>query len=586
MLVQWGDPSPATELAGSVELIDIGMTSAFDATHLSFRVANIREKLPSGCQNLGEPNPVAFGVRLRSEGVSPEDAGVFVETPLVPAQENRLSPGSETCNYTVLSTVTVPMSEFCADDTLQTGQIGAVDFFFDDHDLERAVVIDTVELVHIHDHADLACSSFSGMYACPATGTFEAELTTCGGEPVSGSCQIGDILTDTVDPPEVFNGTSNIDGWLVHIGTGIIDDPMSPTSSELAYIQDRCLRACEDEWQDDPDIRPNCSDTGALGAAYLVSSPSLGSRQAIPTAERDGSGIFTGEFLSCSLHEDCCFEFDEDLCTAAPDRVTPQMQPLGTNEEFRVLVNPSQSQVESTSGMTTDTATLDGEIGYSFCRDGNANAACPFYVGSVHLEANSSLDVDVECPDGSLETITIDNLDVDLAQPAMGIDETGTNSKGFPTRSLVLDATFDVATQPYTVRGLNEVPVIVSAGVGEFDALDIPFRGEAPCTSGGTGTTRGEFDISLRFSAQATLGEPPTVAITMPSSTTCGHRETFSATTNDPDNDIVSTRWYVDDVLMDAGETYVYFNTDHDIRAVVRDARGATATDEVTITCN
>lgn len=533
MLVEWGDGA-ATE-DGTVSVVGINSASPVGATHISFRVASLQvptsgpPPIGQACTDEGEVHPLTLGVLLRSEGQELSvDPANYVQTPLIPAQQA----GHYSCPQATMTTVRIPMSEFCNGDGLETDKITAIDFSFDDPDnfsLQRRAFLDSIEFTYTDGDEALACSGFSGMYACPATATFDAELTTCGGEPVSGVCQVGDIMTGTVDPPEVFDGTSNIDGWLIHVGTGIIDDPMSPTSSELAYIQDRCLQACEDEWQDDPDIRPNCSDTGALGTAYLVSSPSLGSRQAIPTAERDGSGIFTGESLSCSLHGDCCFEFDEDLCTAAPDRVTPQMQPLGTNEEFRVLVNPSQSQVESTSGMTTDTATLDGEIGYSFCRDGNASTACPFYVGSVHPEANSSLDVDVECPDGSLETITIDNLEVDLAQPAMGIDETGTNSKGFPTRSLVLDATFEVATQPYTIRGLNEVPVIVSAGVGEFDALDIPFRGEAPCTSGGTGTTRGEFDISLRFSAQATLGEPPTVAITMPSSTTCGHRETFSA---------------------------------------------------------
>jgi len=315
-----------------------------------------------------------------------------------------------------------------------------------------------------------------------------------------------------------------------------------------------------------------------------VSSPSLGSRQAIPTAERDGSGIFTGESLTCDLHSDCGFEFDEDLCTAAPARVTPQSQPLETHEELHVVLETAQSSVESTSG-TADSSSLSGELGYSLCRDGNKFESCPFYIGSMHLEASSSLDVDLECPDGTFETVTLDNLEIDLAQPAMGIDEKGSKDKGFPTRSLVLDATFDVASLPYAIRGLNEIPVLVSADGDEFEALDIPFRGEAPCTAGGTGIARGEFDITLRFRA-STTDEPPTVDITMPSSTTCGHRETFTATTSDPDGDIVSTRWYVDDVLMDAGETFVYFNSAHDIRAVVRDSRGATTTDEVTITCN
>lgn len=576
MLVEYGPGEAISE--GSVTLEDAtngGVYNLYDATHLSFRVANVRGS--------GPPHPLTLGVRLRSEG---QDVGVtvpYTRTQLIPTQQE----GVAHVNETTMTTVRLSMSELCASDELETSAIDAIDFYFDNHGLDRQVLIDTVEFTYTDDDLlEHACSFNSGMYACPTTGTFEADLTTCGGEPISGVCQVGDILTDTVDPPEVFDGSSNIDGWLVHVGTGIIDDPMNPTSSELAYIQDRCLQACEDEWQDDPDIRPNCSDTGALGTAYLVSSPSFGSRQAIPSAERDGSGIFAGESLSCDLHSDCCLEFDEDLCTAAPARVTPQAQPLGTHEEFRVIVNSSQSEVESTSGMTNDTASLNGEVGYSFCRDGNASAPCPFYVGSVHLEANSSLDVDVECPDGSLETITIDDLEVDLAQPAMGIDESGTTDKGFPARSLVLDASFEVATQAYTIRGLNEVPVLVSAGPGEFDALDIPFRGEAPCTSGGLGTTRGQFDISLRFSAAGTVGEPPTVDITMPSSTTCGNRETFSATTSDPDSDIVSTRWYVDDVLMDAGESYVYFNTAHTVRAVVRDSRGATATDEVTITCN
>lgn len=573
-----------TTAAGSVTLEDItdsGAYNFFDATHLSFRVANVRVPEQASPYIAGEAHPLTFGVRLRSEDQDPAVTTPYLTTPLIPVQQTEHFYDNET----TMTTVRIAMADLCAADSLETTEVDALDFFFDDHGLDRTVLIDTIEVTYTNDdYPDLACSSHSGMYACPATGTFEATLTTCGGEPISGVCQVGDILTDTVDPPEVFDGSSNIDGWLVHVGTGIIDDPMSPTASELAYIQDRCLQACEDEWQDDPDIRPNCSDTGALGTAYLVSSPSFGSRQAIPTAERDGSGIFTGESLSCNLHSDCCLEFDEDLCTAAPSRVTPQRQPLGTHEEYRITLDPATSEVTSTSG-TGDTALLNGEIGYSFCRDGNGGGPCPFYVGSMHLEASSSLDVDVQCPDGSFETITMDNLEIDLAQPAMGIDSTGGPPKGFPSRSLVFDAAFDVASQPYVVRGLNEIPVTIAVAPLGFEAVDIPFRGEAPCTSGGTGLTRGEFHIKLNLSSSSPTESPPTVSITMPSSTTCGDREGFSATTSDPDNDIVSTRWYVDDVLMDAGESYVYFNSDHDIRAVVRDARGATATDEVTITC-
>jgi hypothetical protein len=51
-------------------------------------------------------------------------------------------------------------------------------------------------------------------------------------------------------------------------------------------------------------------------------------------------------------------------------------------------------------------------------------------------------------------------------------------------------------------------------------------------------------------------------------------------------DDLVSVRWYVDDVLMSASTTSLAFTAAQELRAVATDARGARTTATKTIACN
>jgi hypothetical protein len=81
-------------------------------------------------------------------------------------------------------------------------------------------------------------------------------------------------------------------------------------------------------------------------------------------------------------------------------------------------------------------------------------------------------------------------------------------------------------------------------------------------------------------------GGPPTVSIDMPASVTCGTNVTLDADTTDPNSDQGAVRWEVDGVLIDSAVTQIQVNTTLEVRAIVRDARGATGTDIHTIDCS
>jgi len=66
-------------------------------------------------------------------------------------------------------------------------------------------------------------------------------------------------------------------------------------------------------------------------------------------------------------------------------------------------------------------------------------------------------------PDQTTEILDLDDLEIRLAQPAFGIDESGTDAKGFPLGALVFEGEFDLGAAHYTVRGPNTDVVLVSA---------------------------------------------------------------------------------------------------------------------------
>ncbi|HWB77895.1 MAG TPA: hypothetical protein VG755_23175 [Nannocystaceae bacterium] len=80
-------------------------------------------------------------------------------------------------------------------------------------------------------------------------------------------------------------------------------------------------------------------------------------------------------------------------------------------------------------------------------------------------------------------------------------------------------------------------------------------------------------------------GEPPAIAIDVPSEVSCPDSIPLDHTKSDQEQDIASLRWRVDGVLMEEGTTAVDFTGPHTLTAIVRDERGATRTATKAIAC-
>jgi hypothetical protein len=489
--------------------------------------------------------------------------------------------------YHFLETVRIPLRSFCQQGPLffSPTNLEHIALSFPDLGEPFLVAVDTLELTYHPDDDSSRCGMESAAWSCEATVSLAAKESSCTTEPSGGTCPSPNRVTNDVDLPVVpalWSGSA-FDGWVVFTGAGFVADPLDPTTDELDAVSQLCVDACVQQWSAIPEIVADCETPGAFATPTLVESPSLGAVHAIAEHLEDGSGLFIGESLACDLESDCCEAFDEDVCHAVPLRPTVAKLPLGHGQERVVAVNHLESEVTSESGMITDTARLSGTVGYSTCRDGNATT-CPFYLGSVELFAASSLDVGIECPTG-VETVTVDDLEIRLVQPAMGIDQASTPDKAFPVDALVFEGTFEVLGMPYVIRGRNEVPVYLAADDVALEAFGIHLEGAAPCTGGGLGTAYGTLDLALNVRG-ATVSSPPTVSITVPSAVTCPTSALLlTATASDPDSDLVSVRWYVDDVLLAPTTTVIPFTQAHTLRAVARDARGATTTDVKAVAC-
>lgn len=559
-------------------------------SHLSFRVGVVSEATgsASSCGTVSD-TPLELGVTLWSDtsaGLQARTVPVTVSQQEVQSVEG--ASGSFCAGRTFMETVRIPLHDFCWEDdqiVFSVTDVEQIDIELPDLGEGFVVDIDTLELTN--DPADLfgTCSGPSAAWACKPTESLLVQEASCKVEPIGGACPSGQTLLTKVAPPKVPSGWGGtaFDGWVVHTGPGVVVDPGAPTATELAAIADLCAQACQDQWADTPEVSANCPSAQAFQSVALVASPSLGVRRAIKEEDEDGSGIFAGESLSCDLESDCCLSFDEGLCHAADlGRVTAARLPVGKGAELVAQIDPIYSEVESVSGMVSDVAAVSGHVAYSRCRDGNSSS-CPFYLGALDLQATSALQVGIECPAG-VQLVTLEDLQVQLLQPALGIDSAGTSDKGFPAGALALETTFDVWSQPQVVRSVNPLPIVVSADGAGFEAIDIPLRAQAPCFEGGEQVAWGEAEVVVRLEGLV-IASPPSLSITVPTSFGCPTTKSLTASVSDPDGDLATVRWYVDDVLVDASKHSMTFTESHVLRAVARDARGAASTDVRAITC-
>jgi hypothetical protein len=339
-----------------------------------------------------------------------------------------------------------------------------------------------------------------------------------------------------------------------------------------------CVRACELEWSNNPDIAATCSAPDAFETPTLRKTPALGSEHRIPADAQDGSGLFSAQSLSCNLEVDCCTAFDEDVCPAKLVRPTTVERPLGRGEEVLVNVGTVASKVTFITPGASVAMPLVGEAGYSRCRDGGT---CPFYVGSLAVSGATPTLVQDTCLDSSPFAATVTDFDLELLQPAFGIADASTHDKAFPAGALHMRGSMVVDGMRYTIRAVNEQPVFVTASGSGFFAADLDIDLSVPC---GAGTMPVTLQIDLRHDGTP-VGSPPTIGIATPSTVSCPTGITLVSTAADPDSDLAAVRWYVDDVLIAPSVSTIPMTGPHTLRAVAYDARGAATTATQTITC-
>lgn len=335
----------------------------------------------------------------------------------------------------------------------------------------------------------------SAVYVCPATHTLVATETSCTAEPVSGQCPGGSTQQNTLSLPVVDSPGGMIDGWHILMPAGEIDDPLALSASELANLESRCVAACEAHWESDPAMSANCDDANAFDLPEHFRDGPSGPYDLVPEDQKSGENVFVGQSLTCRLDSTCCVAFDEDLCAAVPDRTTPANDLLGVGEEYRIALG-SASEVEIVTNNGTYSSALTGSAGYSFCRDGNASAPCPFYLGSFDALAATDITASATCADNTSARITLTDLVVKLSQPAFGIAEQGTDAKGFPLGGLIFETAFAVGTQYITARRPSGANAIVEANGATFNAEDLVVTFQVPCNSS-------QASVTARFTAKS-----------------------------------------------------------------------------------
>lgn len=481
----------------------------------------------------------------------------------------------------VMRTIRIPLTEFCGQGQVDLSRLSAVRLVFPESAAERHAMIDSIEFTRDPDTIGTpTCPTASAAWGCEPTVALQAIETSCDGEPMP-TCAPADQKTLGVTMPVVSDGFGpSFSGWVVHTPGGWIADPSNPTPEELNDILGQCHAACELEWSDSPSITANCADPSAWQQPVLRSTPGIGPESRIPGSREDGSGVFAGQSLACELELDCCEVFDEALCAARAQRPTSAMMPLARGEEQRLQIGTTASKVEFITPTATTAMPLMGTMGYSMCPEGETGATCPFYLGSLDVSATSSATIADTCPDTSTFTMTVDDFAITLLQPAIGIADAGSYQKGFPQGALYIQGDVTVDGKAYTIRGVNEEPVIFTAGYFGLFAADLDVGLTLPC---GSGTVDMTVRIDLR--SAAILDEAPIASIDTPDEVSCPTTLSLDATVADPDQDLASSRWFVDDVLISDGVTSIPMTTDHELRLVARDARGATTTVSKSIHC-
>jgi hypothetical protein len=104
----------------------------------------------------------------------------------------------------------------------------------------------------------------SMVHVCQATTELEATETSCTAQPVGGSCPGGSVQLNPIALPLVDSPDGTVEGWHVLAPAGEIQDPAAPTADELDFLYERCVAACEAEYESSPFVAANCDDPDAF----------------------------------------------------------------------------------------------------------------------------------------------------------------------------------------------------------------------------------------------------------------------------------------------------------------------------------
>ncbi|MCX4244538.1 alpha/beta hydrolase family protein [Paraliomyxa miuraensis] len=583
LLVGWGGSDPGGSVTWSLQQDGEPAIDATGFTHLSLRVANLVDVPNLGC-DAADSTSFDFHVELESE--TPDGLTATVSHDPGPAiqQAAALVEGPEftACAAAqAMRTIRIPLTEFCGQGQLDLERLSAIRLVFPTSATERRALIDSIEFTRDPNAVGTStCPALTAAWDCEVTAAFSPVETSCAGEP-RPACAPADRRTVERSAPLVEDGIGpSFSGWVVHTPGGWVADPAHPTPSELSDVLALCQSACTLEWSDAPAITANCDDPSAWRQPVLRTTPSLGPEARIPASAEDGSGIFFGQSLACNLEADCCEAFDEAVCAARSKRPTPAMMPLARGEEQRLVLDTAASKVEFITPTATATMPLWGTMGYSMCPKGETGTTCPFYLGSLTITGTSTATIVESCPDASTLTMAVGDLDIELLQPAMGIADAGSYLKGFPKGALHLQGHVIVDGNAFTVRGVNEQPITFTLGHFGLFAADLALDLTLPC---GTGTI--DMTVRIHLGSATILDEAPIASIDVPDVLSCPTTLMLDATVVDPDDDLASARWFVDDVLVTQGVSSLPMTTDHALRLVARDARGATTTVAKSIRC-
>lgn len=574
----------AWEDEGTVTLDAAGI-SMLDMTHLSLRtglVTSVADDMGT-CES-SSIGHVELEVELRDTMIADGDDGP--QLPIRPIVMQDYPPEAVCEGLGVMQTVRVSLADLCPPAGPEIGDaLSELRFHFPDLVATTAVGIDTIELVREPGSPTFGatCGMRSGTWICETTNTLDVVETSCDTEPTSATCPSPSIVTTPLAPPHV-DFDSGFDGWLVYTMPGVVADPQDPTTAELDYVATLCVRACKQEYANERFVSANCDATRAFETPVLARADEPNDRPflRIPKQYRDGSGLgFGGDPLACDLTDDCCEAFDEQVCPAAPRRVTVNETQLERGQERVVTIAGAMKAASSYASAPVD-ADLEGTLGLSECTEGNDDGPCPFYVGSMAFELVDPLELELTC-NSVPQTHELTELEIRLVQPAIGMQAQDTGEVGFPPGGLVLEGIGVVDEIPFhVVRPIEQSvyleisdgwPVVL--GVGGFQ-----LEFEVPCNGAIADVT-----VWWDFEGTDLPDGPPIAVIDVPSTASCPTDIDLESSSEDPDEDIVSERWLVDGVLIDGTMTSIPLTTSHELTLITRDARGATSTATQSVTC-